>query len=430
MKLEGFLVKWLSDSLYNRRVQLCGNEAQNGFEMWRLLYSEHAGGSAAVNLGGMRRLQEWPRCASIQNLTSALDDWRHCLEKYNVELLNAPNTLYHMILQVVPAEYEDELLTRPEVDTWQKIIAWCKQKTAYKRTKALAEFARKPGSHSKINSLLADAQQSGAAEYRQAEAPNDVPPPWAQTMMAANQSIIAALTGKLSPEAIATVQPPPNGGRPFGDRPRGRDKDRRKSPSGRDRSRSSSTGSNRAIRMSVKFKGCWHCGKEDHSRTPNARLKLPGCPEFEALKARNGGKPPADYKGAYERAIDAARAKAGKPPVVKKQIQMLSHQDEDEWEESDLESSDGLFVLGAVPQSIAPNFVHRNAFEDLDDDADIEQDEAVAELSTWATTRVGKRSKKDRKPIENKSQITSVEDPERPSSQIHDSARSRPVQRN
>ena len=157
VKLESFIAKWLVDSMYSRRVQLCGNEAQNGFEMWRLLFHEHMGGSAAINLGGMKRLQEWPRCNSVNTLSQMLDDWRHCLEKYNVELLNAPRTLYHMLLQVIPADFEDELLTRPEVDTWQKVMAWCKRKTAYKRTKALAELARKPATSSRISALLSES---------------------------------------------------------------------------------------------------------------------------------------------------------------------------------------------------------------------------------------------------------------------------------
>ena len=104
IKLESFIAKWLVDTLYNRRVQLCGNEAQNGFEMWRLLFHEHQGGTAAVNLGGMKRLQEWTRCNTIATLSQVLDDWRHRLEKHNVELLNAPTTLYHMLLQVIPTE--------------------------------------------------------------------------------------------------------------------------------------------------------------------------------------------------------------------------------------------------------------------------------------------------------------------------------------
>ena len=205
------------------------------------------GGSAAINLGGMKRLQEWPRCNSVNTLSQMLDDWRHCLEKYNVELLNAPKTLYHMLLQVIPADFEDELLTRPEVDTWQKVMAWCKRKTAYKRTKALAELARKPATSSRISALLSESPDAGAAESRPHEAPDDAPPPWAQTLINA--------LGAHAPVIAAMAPPPPNGGRPVGARDRGRDV-RRNGTAGRDRSRSSSTESNKAIRMSVKFKGC------------------------------------------------------------------------------------------------------------------------------------------------------------------------------
>ena len=154
-------------------------------------------------------------------------------------------------------------MCRPDVTTWQQVIAWCKLRTAYKRTKLLSELARKPNSNPRINALLEEARQLGAAEQRVPEAPDDQPPAWAQTL-------ITALTPAQSIQAV--IPPPP---KPAGDRPRGREK-RRNTPGDRGRSRSSSTGSNRNIRMSIKFKGCWHCGEEGRSRTANARLNHPG----------------------------------------------------------------------------------------------------------------------------------------------------------
>ena len=165
--------------------------------------------------------------------------------------------------------------------------------------------------------------------------------------------------------------------------------------------------------MSVKFKGCWHCGKEGHSRTPNARLKLAGCPEFAALKDKNGGKPPADYKGAYEKAIDAARAKAGKPPVVRRVLALFDDgtNELDDWEESDIESSDGIFALGATLPRVTPDFTHRNSFEDLDDGDEV--DDVVGALSSWASTTVGSRKRQNKKPKTARNQISSVEDLEK-----------------
>ena len=42
------------------------------------------------------------------------------------------------------------------------------------------------------------------------------------------------------------------------------------------------------------FKGCWHCGKPDHTRGPK-------CAAYMKILNANGGKRPSDYEGAYER---------------------------------------------------------------------------------------------------------------------------------
>ena len=110
-KLETFICTWLNDTLYGRRVQLAGGETEtgNGFEIWRQLFVEHHGGMDAVQLGGMRRLQEWPRCNTIGNLSAHLDSWVACLETHNQELTAAPKVLRSMIMGVIPTSYEDEI---------------------------------------------------------------------------------------------------------------------------------------------------------------------------------------------------------------------------------------------------------------------------------------------------------------------------------
>ena len=88
------------------------------------------------------------------------------------------------------------------------------------------------------------------------------------------------------------------------------------------------------------FKGCWHCGKDDepkHSRQ--------NCPEFiRILKAANPGvsdrkkmKLPQGYKGAYERAREAAGLK-GKE---KRKMNMLDDEDFDSDSDSDVEQVPG-----------------------------------------------------------------------------------------
>ena len=76
---------------------------------------------------------------------------------------------------------------------------------------------------------------------------------------------------------------------------------RQASPSGR-----------RAFNLKFRFNGCWHCGEKGHSRKANPSKGIAGCPKFEKLKAQNGGNVPAGYKGAYEKARDAAWEKLQK----------------------------------------------------------------------------------------------------------------------
>lgn len=81
-KLEAFLVEHMTDSLYRRRRQLAGGVLGNGFEMWRWLFNEFQGRSEAIKLGGARRLQEWPRCTKLDQLSAHIDDWCDCLQQH------------------------------------------------------------------------------------------------------------------------------------------------------------------------------------------------------------------------------------------------------------------------------------------------------------------------------------------------------------
>ena len=86
MMLEAFIVDWLPRSMYNRRTQWAGGDFGNGFEFWRRMYIEYQGGSEAVEYGGIRRLQEFPRCSNISKLGEHLDDWLDVLTTHGAEL--------------------------------------------------------------------------------------------------------------------------------------------------------------------------------------------------------------------------------------------------------------------------------------------------------------------------------------------------------
>ena len=97
-KLEAWLSDWFSTNLYNRRIQLAGGKAEegNGFEIWRQLYRQYAGGSQVVKFGGQLRLRDWPKCTSMAKLEAHHDGWQACLDEYGTEMYAAPNMLRTM----------------------------------------------------------------------------------------------------------------------------------------------------------------------------------------------------------------------------------------------------------------------------------------------------------------------------------------------
>lgn len=154
--VESFLVDDFPRSMYNRRVQLAGGEMGNGFEMWRRLYIDYQGGSTAVEFGGVRLLQEFPKCQSIGKLGEHLDDWLDVLTTYGTEWEHCPRLLRNMALSIIPKSLEDEILDEgddPKLRSYADIIRWCKRKVATLRTKELSELSRKPPGMPRVNSL-------------------------------------------------------------------------------------------------------------------------------------------------------------------------------------------------------------------------------------------------------------------------------------
>ena len=253
-----------------------------------------------------------------------------------------------MLMGIIPTEYEDEILVRPEIQTYKDIIEFCNRRTTYRRQKQLVELARKPP-HAKVNALIDVPVESPVTPDAEKV------PSWAQ-------AIILALG--------QNVPPPPSphsAARPAkGDRGRGRGK----SPGG-SRDRTPSPNGRRAFNLKFRYNGCWHCGKAGHSRKANPAKGIKGCPEFEQLKSRNGGSPPTGYKGAYEKARDAAWEKAQSKKKDSSKVNMLADTDDDD--DSDLDSSPngGIFALHPRP---AP-FAHDNPFAELSEDDDDAEEE-------------------------------------------------------
>ena len=130
LKLDLWLADWFNMNLYNRRVQLAGgrDQAGNGFEVWRQLYLQYAGGSSAVRHGGQARLKDWPKCTNIMNLEAHLDGWKACLDEYGHEMFAAPGMLRTMLLETLPDEFENDVLDRPELIDHEQILAFAKRR--------------------------------------------------------------------------------------------------------------------------------------------------------------------------------------------------------------------------------------------------------------------------------------------------------------
>ena len=75
-------------------------------------YFEYQGGTEAVEFGGIRRLQDFPRCASINKLSEHLDDWLDVLTTYGHELEHCPRMLRNIVMSIIPVDLEDEIVEK------------------------------------------------------------------------------------------------------------------------------------------------------------------------------------------------------------------------------------------------------------------------------------------------------------------------------
>ena len=118
------------------------------------------------------------------------------------------------------------------------------------------------------------------------------------------------------------------------------------------RSRSSSPAAK--ARDSFPKETCYHCGEKGHSRTKGKLGKNKPCPAFAKLLRDNGDKLPSGYKGAFEKHVEAYKAKMAKgaPKVAaltEEHVLQLLNEDSDSSDESDI----GL-TCGAVWQTVGP----------------------------------------------------------------------------
>ena len=261
--LEGFIVKYVNESIYNRRYAYTRGEEGNGFEMYRNLFNQFEGGSTLVRMGGRKLLNDYGRCPSKGDVQEYFEDWLELMGKHAPDLLTNAEEMYYRALDVLPVELEDEIVLKDDVTTYEQIHNFIIKKYAHKKHRAQQrQVIASRGRPSRMSPVVPSQETSGTPE--------------AMPKMPSYEEVVAMTVAALQ---SGNQRPPKKG-----------DRDRR--PPSKDKP--------------LKFwfdKDCWECGKNGHKR--------PDCPEYQALLAKNGGKRPKGHKGAFDKARDEFRRKHG-----------------------------------------------------------------------------------------------------------------------
>ena len=265
-ELEGFLMLWLGEKLYNQRHQLSNRETGNGSEVWRQLFFKYRGGDAAVAMEGVSRLQEFQRCEKLDHLEDHLNNLESLLNEHAKELLHCPDLFRNLVLGLIPTDMEEFISTRPlEFPDYSSILAHARVQTVYRRTRVLAEHARKHAGRINAFTEVCDEHSKDKEGNR-----DSAPAP--TTAAVPDVSEFIALVKKLDARMKKSDR-----------NPRQSSSDKRK--------------------PAPKFKwrgGCFHCNDDNHQRKD--------CPEFkDIMKKHNSGKKesdwtlPPNYRGAFEK---------------------------------------------------------------------------------------------------------------------------------
>ena len=335
-----FLGGYINDTLLGRRLTMANGEPYNGMELWRALYQENVGGSAALSNLERGYFIDFPKCDKTEDLQSHLSLWLQLKNKYGMHL-----PIDHLILMlhnILPDVIKEDVKKQKDMkNDLDKQIAHIYSEmgdqvddklSRWNMAKMQKQLRLKPKNSTGIHAVT--SQQEAA------------PPPPVPDMASIERMVAAA---------VARGQPAN----------RGRQSDR--SPTG---SRSGSNGSQRGGRgrniPSPKFAGCWCCGEEGHSRQQ--------CKKFKAIRDAHGGKVPKDYEGAYEKAQKAHREKAKDTPLRAVNVGPVLPDEDAEHAETNM-----LFPLMKIP----PPFANPNKFSALSDgDSDDDENDVMKALAS------------------------------------------------
>ena len=370
-ELEGFVFDFVCPDLYDRRNQLTNFEAGNGFEAWRQLHLEFAGGGPIANVGGFKRIQEYPRCEDLKKLEKHLADWEELISKYGSNLLKCPEELRTMTLGVVPRSVEDELIHKDqEYPTWRHVISYCRKRTRQLQHRAYADLVR----HPRAPNVKGYVNHLGS----QGPAVSDADVPVTPTTVTENErpAWVGDLINAVTAMKRAPPPPAPNGARVA--RPKAKAK-----------------AGARARTPGPKFifgNGCWQCGEADHQRHE--------CAEWKRIAP--SGVPPAGHKGARDKAYERFKANRDKA-----RVNNFEGEEDDEAFEDELEEYDPMnysFIdhgtkweeAQYVPPSMSDQ-ASLNSFGALDDGRPDSATSMADSLNQWAHVVIDAKQPKTQK---------------------------------
>ena len=85
-QLWTFTGRYMSDTLFGRRMTLTGGEEFNVLELWRAMYMENMGGSIEMKVAERNFFINVPQCTKEDQLQTHLGQWLQLRQKYGSDL--------------------------------------------------------------------------------------------------------------------------------------------------------------------------------------------------------------------------------------------------------------------------------------------------------------------------------------------------------
>ena len=160
-------MKYLSSDISENAYTLCGGEEANGFELWRNLQLQYGGGSKVVEIGGVRKFMDYPRCTSETGVVKHITGWEQLLTKYGSELRQTPEMLRILILGIVPKHNEDKItVKRVKYGTHQSIIQYCRERFEVSRQQEISDALHGKAKRGYMNQVGEAEQPEPAQEEK------------------------------------------------------------------------------------------------------------------------------------------------------------------------------------------------------------------------------------------------------------------------